>query len=278
MIKNILIPLDGSEHSKAALDYAIWLAQGFDGMLIGQHVIDTVSLDGTFFHDVSGSMGFEPYLDLSTKMREIFDERGKLILENFREICAAKNVRARTFLDTGLIANEICERAKVADLVVIGPRGVNEGFTAGMLGSTAETIIRKCPRPIFVSTERFNRITNPLLAYDGSQRASSAMESAAEFCTVLKLPLTVLTIGREEAAAQAILQQAKAYLGSYAIDVKYNIDRGYPEQKIIEYMVNLKYDLLFIGAHGHRRIIKMVLGSTTEYVLRNAPCPVFLNR
>ncbi len=278
MIKNILIPLDGSEHSKAALDYAIWLAQGFDGMLIGQHVIDTVSLDGTFFHDVSGSMGFEPYLDLSTKMREIFDERGKLILENFREICAAKNVRARTFLDTGLIANEICERAKVADLVVIGHRGVNEGFTAGMLGSTAETIIRKCPRPIFVSTERFNSIANPLLAYDGSQRASSAMESAAEFCTVLKLPLTVLTIGREEAAAQAISQQAKAYLGSYAIDVKYDIDRGYPEQKIIEYLVNLKYDLLFIGAHGHRRIIKMVLGSTTEYVLRNAPCPVFLNR
>ena len=278
MIKNILIPLDGSEHSKAALDHAIWLAQGFDGMLIGQHVIDTVSLDGTFFHDVSGSMGFEPYLDLSTKMREIFDERGKLILENFREICAAKNVRARTFLDTGLIANEICERAKVADLVVIGHRGVNEGFTAGMLGSTAETIIRKCPRPIFVSTERFTSIANPLLAYDGSQRASSAMESAAEFCTVLKLPLTVLTIGREEAAAQAISQQAKAYLGSYAIDVKYDIARGYPEQKIIEYLVNLNYDLLFIGAHGHRRIIKMVLGSTTEYVLRNAPCPVFLNR
>ena len=278
MIKNILIPLDGSEHSKAALDYAIWLAQGFDGMLIGQHVIDTVSLDGTFFHDVSGSMGFEPYLDLSTKMREIFDERGKLILENFREICAAKNVRARTFLDTGLIANEICERANVADLVVIGHRGVNEGFTAGMLGSTAETIIRKCPRPIFVSTERFTSIANPLLAYDGSQRASSAMESAAEFCAVLKLPLTVLTIGREETAAQAISQQAKAYLGSYAIDVKYDIGRGYPEQKIIEYLVNLKYDLLFIGAHGHRRIIKMVLGSTTEYVLRNAPCPVFLNR
>jgi nucleotide-binding universal stress UspA family protein len=93
MIKNILIPLDGSEHSKAALDYAVWLARGFDGMLMGQHVIDTVSLEGTFFHDVSGSLGFEPYLDLSTKMREIFDDRGKLVLENFREICAAKKIR-----------------------------------------------------------------------------------------------------------------------------------------------------------------------------------------
>jgi nucleotide-binding universal stress UspA family protein len=60
--------------------------------------------------------------------------------------------------------------------------------------------------------------------------------------------------------------------------VKYESVRGYPEQKIVEYLVNLNHDLLFIGAYGHRRIIKMVLGSTTEYVLRNSPCPVFLNR
>ena len=33
-----------------------------------------------------------------------------------------------------------------------------------------------------------------------------------------------------------------------------------------------------IGAFGHGRIIEMVLGSTTEYVLRNADCPVFLHR
>jgi nucleotide-binding universal stress UspA family protein len=38
------------------------------------------------------------------------------------------------------------------------------------------------------------------------------------------------------------------------------------------------YDLLFIGAYGHSRIIEMVLGSTTEYVLRNSDAPVFLAR
>jgi nucleotide-binding universal stress UspA family protein len=38
------------------------------------------------------------------------------------------------------------------------------------------------------------------------------------------------------------------------------------------------HDLLFIGAYGHSWIIEMVLGSTTEYVLRNTPCSVFLSR
>lgn len=278
MIKNILIPLDGSDHCKAALEYAVWLAKKFNGTLLGQHVIDTISIEGTFFHDISGSLGFEPYLDFSSKMREILEERGKLILADFAESCGQEGIRHQTFLDMGLIANEICERAKVADLVVIGHRGVNEGFSTGLLGTTAESITRKCPRPIFVSIKKFAPITRPLLAYDGSQRASSAMESAAEFCSVLALPLTVLVIAREDALAQGNIQRARDYLASYSIEVNYETARGYPEQKIIEYLVNLRHDLLFIGAYGHRRIIEMVLGSTTEYVLRNASCPVFMNR
>jgi nucleotide-binding universal stress UspA family protein len=288
MIKNILLPLDGSEHSSAALDYALWMTEKFDGVLFGQHkfdgvlfgqhVIDTISIEGTFFHDISGSMGFEPYLDFSTKMREALEERGKVILDEFAERCQKRGIKHQTVLDMGLIANEICERSKVADLVVIGHRGVNEDFTTGLLGTTAETITRKCPRPVFVSTKKFKPVERPLLAYDGSQRASAAMESAAEFCTVLNLPLTVLTIAKEEPIAEGILHQAKSYLNSYAIDVGYRSARGYPEQKIIEHLVGFNHDLLFIGAYGHRRIIEMVLGSTTEYVLRNAPCPVFLNR
>ena len=278
MIKNVLVPLDGSEHSKAALDYAVWITQKFDGMLFGQHIIDTISLEGTFFHDISGSLGFEPYLDFSSKMREILDDRGKIILDDFSARCENQGVRHATFLDMGLIANEICERAKVADLVVIGHRGVNEEFSTGLLGTTTETITRKCPRPIFVSTKQFAPIEKPLLAYDGSQRASSAMESAAEICATLHLPLTVLTIAKEESLARNNLQQAKAYLSSYAIDATYESVHGHPEQKIVEQLVNRNHDLLFIGAYGHRRIIEMVLGSTTEYVLRNAPCPVFLNR
>lgn len=114
MIKNILIPLDGSEHSSAALDYAIWMTEQFDGMLLGQHVIDTISIEGSFFHDISGSLGFEPYLDFSSKMREILEERGKTVLDEFAERCAQKNIRCQTVIDRGLIANEICAHAQVS--------------------------------------------------------------------------------------------------------------------------------------------------------------------
>ncbi len=278
MIKNILVPLDGSRHAEAALDYGLWIADKFNGSLFGQHVIDAVSIEGTFFHDISGSMGFEPYLDFSTKMREALEQRGKLILEEFQQRCQQKAIRCETFLDMGIVPNEICERAKLADLVILGHRGINEEFSTGLLGSTAESVTRKCPRPVLVSTKKFKEVERPLLAYDGSQRASSAMESAAEFCTQLRLPLTVLYVPKDDKRADAVIKEAKSYLGSYGIVARYELTRGYPEQKIVEYLVNFNYDLLFIGAYGHRRIIEMVLGSTTEYVLRNSRCPVFLNR
>lgn len=278
MIKNILVPLDGSEHSKGALEYALWMAERFSGALFGQHVIDTVSIEGTFFHDISGSLGFEPYIDISTKMREALEERGKAILEEFSRRCRERSIRHESFLDMGLVPNEICERAKAADLVVIGHRGINEEFSTGLLGGTAENVTRRSPRPVFVSTRAFRAIERPLLAYDGSQRAGAAMESAAEFCARFKLPLTVLHIARDEALGQKVLQTARSYLASYEIETRYELARGYPEQKIIDCLINFGYDLLFIGAYGHRRIIELVIGSATEYVLRKSPRPVFLSR
>ena len=244
MLKNILVPIDSSDHAKAALESGLWLAKEFNGTLFGQHVIDTVSIEGTFFQDISGSLGFEPYFDFSTKMREVLEERGKSILEEFSRRCREQGIRHETFLDMGIIGNEICERSRVADLVILGHRGINEEFSTGLMGSTANSVTRKCPRPVFVSTKRFKPIEQPLLAYDGSQRASAAMESAAEFCSQLHLPLTVLYVAKEEQMAKRVFQEARSYLGAY----------------------------------GHRRIIEMVLGSTTEYVLRKAPCPVFIKR
>src|SRR2546428_122994 len=69
MIKTILVALDGSEHADAALQYALWLAEPLPGPGLGPHVIDVVSIEGSFLHDISGSLGFEPYLDFSAKMR-----------------------------------------------------------------------------------------------------------------------------------------------------------------------------------------------------------------
>jgi nucleotide-binding universal stress UspA family protein len=277
VIKTVLVALDGSEQSEAAAGCAIWLAQELRATLVGLHVTDIVSIEGSFLHDISGSLGFEPYLDLSSKMQEALEARGRMLLDAFASRCERRGARVETAIAIGIVANEICNRARTADLVVMGHRGMNARFSTGLLGSTAESVTRKSPRPVLVVPQPFGEIRQPLLAYDGSERSSAALHAAAEFCVSLSLPLTVVHVNRDRAAGETVLDEARRYLAAYNLEVECEQLSGTPHESIVE-MAARGFDLLFIGAFGHSRIVEMVLGSTTEFVLRNSRMPVFLSR
>jgi len=278
MFKQILVGIDTSEHSRVAQNYAFYLARRLGATLIGLHVVDIVSIEGSFFHDISGSLGLEPYLDFSSRMREVLITRGRSVLDEFAQAARRESLTAETLLDVGIVANQICERARSVDIVMIGHRGINERFSTGLLGSTAESVARKCPRPLFVSPRTFREIRKPVLAYDGSDRAARAMRAAAEFCALLDVPLAVITVARDLKLGDKTLKEARTYLEPYSVKAIFRLIPGHAHEGIVGFLNDYDADLLFIGAYGHSRIIEMVIGSNTEYVIRHTRCPVFMSR
>lgn len=277
MIKKILIPQDGSAYGKSALDYSLWLSKKFGAALVGVHVVDVVSLEGPFLHDISGSLGFEPFLNFSTKMREALESRGKTILNSFEEACVSTGAQCESQISFGIVPNEICDKAKLADIVIMGRRGVNAQFEYGLLGSTTESVLRRSPKPVLIVPDEFREPKSPLLAYDGSQNASRAMHSAAEWAKTLDLPLTVLTVsttGEED----SLLNDAKSYLKPYGLQTSFAHKKGDPPIEIEKYYKENGHDLLFMGTSHHSRLVEMVLGSTTEHVMRMVEGPFFLER
>ncbi|HEY2665090.1 MAG TPA: universal stress protein [Candidatus Binataceae bacterium] len=278
MIRKLLVGVDSSTHSRSVQSYAFSLARRFHAAVIGLHVVDIVSIEGSYLHDISGSLGLEPYLDFSSKMREVLTARGKSVLDEFAMAAAREGIEVETQLDMGIVPNQISDRARNADLVLIGNRGVNEKFSTGLLGHTAEAVARRCPRPLFIAPPEYRDIERPVLAYDGSDRAAKAMHAAAEICVELNAPLTILTVARDPKLGHKILDEARKYVDTYEIRTEFQHMGGYAPEGIVNFLRGTHADLVFIGAYGHSRIVEMVLGSTTEYVLRNAPCPVFLAR
>jgi len=278
MIKTILLGIDGSEQAAVAERYAAWFASRLEATVVGLHVVDIISIEGSFFHDVSGSLGFEPYLDFSSKMREALYERGTVLLQEFASRSAAANIAHDTNLVMGIVGNEIAEHSKTADLVVIGHRGVNERFSTGLLGGTTESVTRKSNAPVLVAPTSFQAPAAALLAYDGSDRAAAAMQCAAECCTNLGLPLNVLSVANDDTSGEEMIAGARRYLAAYDIETQFLVRRGPAPEIILDTIEQDSFDLLFIGAYGQARILEMVLGSTTEFVLRNAACPVILSR
>lgn len=277
MIKKILISQDGSPNSKAVLECGIWLAGRFDAALTGLHVVDIVALEGPIFHDLSGSLGFEPFLNFSSRMKELLETNGRSVLEMFDGECKKAGVNYDSSLLTGIVPKQICERARLADLVVLGRRGVNASFEYVLLGSVVEGVIRRSSKPVLIVPETFTVPTKPLVAFDKSLNAGKALRSAAEFAKVLATGLTVVTAATDGGGGE-ILKDAEDYLKPYEIEVDFVCLKGEDPSVIEKYYLGNGCDMLFIGATHHTRLVEMVLGSTAEHLLRKLSTLVFLER
>jgi len=56
--------------------------------------------------------------------------------------------------------------------------------------------------------------------------------------------------------------------------VKVHIEGGKPHVRIVRFAIKEGIDMIVMGTHGHAGIKTILLGSTTERVVRTAPCSV----
>jgi nucleotide-binding universal stress UspA family protein len=54
------------------------------------------------------------------------------------------------------------------------------------------------------------------------------------------------------------------------------INQGVPFDEIVTVAKNKSIDLIVMGTHGRKGLSHVVLGSTAERVMRDAPCPVMI--
>lgn len=62
------------------------------------------------------------------------------------------------------------------------------------------------------------------------------------------------------------------------VEVETIVTDGMPHVEIVRLAEQRRADLIVMATHGHGFISHAILGSTTERVVRRAPCPVFVVR
>jgi nucleotide-binding universal stress UspA family protein len=137
-IKKILVPIDFSEYSKKALQYAFQLAKQFNSHLSLIYVIEPVIYPADF------SMGQVALPSIDVEM----NARAKEELENLAQKEIA-DLEVKTIIKTGKPFVEIIETAaeEDIDLIIIASHG-HTGVEHLLFGSTAEKVIRKAPCPV----------------------------------------------------------------------------------------------------------------------------------
>lgn len=138
-IQNILVAVDFSDYSEAALQYATFLAGTFGATLTLVHSVEPY----VYPEDLSAGLTLE---EIDARwMRKQKDE-----LEAFSRTIR-EGIPVTVVVTMGTAWNRIVEAAKTwnADLIVIGTHG-RTGLKHVLMGSTAERVVRHAACPVLV--------------------------------------------------------------------------------------------------------------------------------
>ena len=279
MVKTILIPTDGSDYGKTAIDYGIYIAKKLAAQLIGLHVVDVGLMQGPVFSDISGSIGLPPYQEFLPVIEAGLDERAEVILKAFRERCEAAELYPEAMKTIGIIDETIIEEGKKTDWILLAQRGEHFHLTKGsILGSTVELVVRKSGKPVMVTPATYQDIESMALAYDGSPPADNALKLAVNLSEKAAWPLTIICITSDQAVADKLHKKIEAYLEPFQINCETIMIRGQEDREIMKFIREGSVELLVMGAYGHNRLRELLVGSTTSDVIRKSKIPVLLTR
>jgi universal stress protein A len=156
--RRILVPVDFSMHSEAALRLAADLARRYDGALHLVHVFDPVA-----YPLPDGYVLFTP-----SQLNELLAQFDRQLTSLKTLALAAGAPQVETHLRQGACATDICDFAKdgAFDLIVMGTHG-RSGLSHLLLGSVAERVLRMAPCPV-LTVKAPDAVSSPSL-----QRAAS---------------------------------------------------------------------------------------------------------
>ncbi len=92
------------------------------------------------------------------------------------------------------------------------------------------------------------------------------------------LPCHLVMAGSDTAEKRAKLEQARKTLEDAGIEAPTAILPGESELVLRQYQQDKGIDLIIMGAYGHSRIRRLLIGSTTTAILRQSVVPVLLLR
>jgi nucleotide-binding universal stress UspA family protein len=141
MTQNVLVPVDDSDRAMKALEFA--MENYPEAAITAIYVVDPTDFPAGGFE--SGVM-----TDID-QMRENEKKHGEKLLENVRERATEAGFDVETVIESGKPSNAIVEYAdgNDVDLITIGSHG-RTGASRVLLGSVAETVVRRAPVPVTV--------------------------------------------------------------------------------------------------------------------------------
>ncbi|MGW8182020.1 MAG: universal stress protein, partial [bacterium] len=206
LFSEILVPLSGEHESWAALEQGIEVARREGGRINGLFI--------------------QKETDESQRTSEIEDK--------LKWRCTEEGIGFTFTVAEGPVAKTICSRARWVDLVIFNLAFPPKADAAGKITSGVRKLINRCNRPLLSVPAGAAPIRRALLAFNGSQKAKSALYVATYIAGKWQIPLITAHIQEDDSDSSEVLSPAKKYLSESGIEADYVSFRGKAEYSLLQ--------------------------------------------
>ena len=274
-IREVLFPTDLSPESDLAFAHARLLAERFLASLVLYHAVEVP--DHRFAH-WAFAHNHEIWHHAEKQARECLQRRAESLQVSHRIIVERKVSVHRALVE---LIREI-----QPDLTVLATHG-REGLSHLLLGSVAEKVMQHAFRPVLCVREPDH---GPALSYrrllvptDLSMASRLAFPMAALFARTFESEVLAVHIRRDRRHGAPVEPVSEADVRRFlepdfaGARVCPRVLEGVVWDRIVATAREERIDLIVMSTHGHDSLADRIVGSSTERVVRHAPCPVLVS-
>lgn len=277
-IKKILIPIDFSELSTYAIEYALQIAKVHTSQITFIHVVEDMlnfSVPGDFVLTTEEFIEKEKALE-STK-NERLTHFAKLMSEKYSYDFSATVIFGKSYR----AVNEYVKSEQI-DLLVMSTHGVS-GFREFIIGSNAVRMITECSCPVLsvqkpMKTGGFKKI---LLPFNDDPFSRQKVNVAIQLSKWFEAEVCCLGIENEGEQSHLVKMEREAHqIDSYLTEhgVKHTMEivkNSNLSKAVLSYGKEINADLLIVMADMEKEdIVEYIMGPVSQQLINHSEIPV----
>ena len=275
MLQSILVGLDGSAYSAAAVELGIRWAQHTGAVLVGLGIIDAPTICKPQPVPL-GASAYKVHHD-ATLLADASHKVAQL-LADCAQRCAEAGVTCQILQDTGLPAAHILLEAQHYDLIMLGQHTFFHFETQDTPDDTLAVVVKQSPCPVVAVPATLPEWRAVLIAYDGSPHATRALHMFQALGLASAYDVHVVCVDAHKEKAHLCVERAVTFLQGHNVVAQAHAlaTSESPAHALLQYVHQVQAGLLVMGSSGRSPLREFFGGSVTRTMLRDSPVPLFL--
>lgn len=280
MIKRLLLPLDPSPYTDAALKFAIRIAKHYDAEITGLVILDIPGIEKSIGPVPLGAIHYAEQLE--KEKSAIAEKHIEELLSNFSKICSQNQVKYKEANLQGSPSERILAESIYFDAVVMGLRTYFHFETQVQAGDSLAKILDHSVTPIYAIPKNYelpnfeDRKLKVLITISEPLSSARAIQRFVQVAEPDRSDIFIIVEAKDENTALFHMNETEKYLKTHNFRI---VSKEWTSRSLID-EIDEKYlgktDVIVIGNDTKRGLFSFSINDVANSMIKLNRVPLLI--